>query len=65
MTLPAGGGFGLRGEQDAVIDAVLLAKAVRRPVKVVWSREDDFMPRVFPAGTSTPASTPAWTGTAR
>ena len=42
MTLPAGGGFGLRGEQDAVIDAVLLARAVGRPVKVVWSREDDF-----------------------
>ena len=47
MTLPAGGGFGLRGEQDAVIDAVLLAKAIQRPVKVVWSREDDFMQGYF------------------
>ena len=29
MTLPAGGGFGLRGEQDEVIDAVLLSKALQ------------------------------------
>jgi len=42
MTLPAGGGFGLRGEQEAVVDSVLLAKALSRPVKVLWSREDDF-----------------------
>ena len=26
MTLPAGGGFGLRGEQDPVVDSVLLSK---------------------------------------
>jgi isoquinoline 1-oxidoreductase beta subunit len=42
MTLPAGGGFGLRGEQDTVFDAVQLSQALKRPVKVVWSREDDF-----------------------
>jgi isoquinoline 1-oxidoreductase beta subunit len=42
MTLPAGGGFGLRGEQDPVVDAVLLSKTLNRPVKVIWSREDDF-----------------------
>ena len=42
MTLPAGGGFGLRGEQDAVEDAVLLAKTLNRPVKVIWTRDDDF-----------------------
>ncbi|HHP7236430.1 MAG TPA: molybdopterin cofactor-binding domain-containing protein [Desulfobacterales bacterium] len=42
MTLPAGGGFGLRAEQDAVVDSVLLSKALNRPVKVVWTREDDF-----------------------
>jgi isoquinoline 1-oxidoreductase beta subunit len=42
MTTPAGGGFGLRGEPDPVIDAVLLSKAVNRPVKVVYTREDDF-----------------------
>ena len=36
-----GGGFGRRGEADFVTDAVETAKAVGRPVKVVWSREDD------------------------
>jgi len=40
--LPAGGGFGLRGEPDPVIDAVLLSKDLGRPVKVVYTREDDF-----------------------
>ncbi len=42
MTTPAGGGFGLRGEPDPVIDAVLLSKALNHPVKVIWSRGDDF-----------------------
>ena len=42
MTLPAGGGFGLRAEQDPVVDSVLLSKSLGRPVKVIWSREDDF-----------------------
>ena len=42
MTLPAGGGFGLRAEADPVIESVLLSKALGRPVKVIWSREDDF-----------------------
>jgi isoquinoline 1-oxidoreductase subunit beta len=42
MTLPAGGGFGLRGEQDPVEDSVVLSKTLNRPVKVIWSREDDF-----------------------
>ncbi|MGK9231997.1 molybdopterin-dependent oxidoreductase [Inquilinus limosus] len=37
-----GGGFGRKAEADFIIDAVSLAKAVQgRPVKVVWSREDD------------------------
>ncbi len=37
-----GGGFGRRLEPDFVIDAVLLAKTTpNRPVKVIWSREDD------------------------
>lgn len=36
-----GGGFGRKLEQDFVIDAVLLSKAARKPVKVIWSREDD------------------------
>jgi isoquinoline 1-oxidoreductase beta subunit len=37
-----GGGFGRRGAtQDFVPPAVLVAKEVGRPVKVVWSREED------------------------
>jgi len=36
-----GGGFGRRGEADFVTDALETSKAVGKPVKVVWSREDD------------------------
>ena len=36
-----GGGFGRRGEADFVSDAVETSKAVGKPVKVVWTREDD------------------------
>jgi isoquinoline 1-oxidoreductase beta subunit len=36
-----GGGFGRRGETDFVVDAVETSKAVGKPVKVIWSREDD------------------------
>ena len=38
-----GGGFGRRGNRDVdfIIDAVLLAKEAGRPVKVMWTREDD------------------------
>lgn len=36
-----GGGFGRRGEADFVTDAVETSKAVGKPVKVIWSREDD------------------------
>ena len=35
-----GGGFGRRAETDFVRQAVTLSKAVGRPVKVVWSREE-------------------------
>lgn len=36
-----GGGFGRRLESDMVIPALLAAKAVGKPVKVIYSREDD------------------------
>lgn len=45
--LPAGGGFGLRGEPDTVVEAVLLSKALNRPVKVVHTREDEFQNDYF------------------
>jgi isoquinoline 1-oxidoreductase subunit beta len=41
FTTYLGGGFGRRGEADFVADAVETSKAVGKPVKVVWTREDD------------------------
>jgi len=40
-TLFLGGGFGRRSQTDFVEDAVHLSKTVGRPVKVVYTREDD------------------------
>jgi isoquinoline 1-oxidoreductase subunit beta len=38
-----GGGFGRRGprDMDFLVDAVMLSKAVSKPVKSMWTREDD------------------------
>jgi isoquinoline 1-oxidoreductase subunit beta len=36
-----GGGFGRRSQSDFVADAVHVAKATGKPVKVIWTREDD------------------------
>lgn len=42
-----GGGFGRRGETDFVKQAVLLSQAVKKPVKLVWSREEDMQQDVY------------------
>ncbi|MBK1719676.1 aldehyde oxidase [Thiocystis violacea] len=36
-----GGGYGRRREQDFVLDAVELSMMLKRPVQVIWTREDD------------------------
>ncbi|MFF4782122.1 molybdopterin cofactor-binding domain-containing protein [Streptomyces griseorubiginosus] len=36
-----GGSFGRRLNHDAAIEAALISKAARRPVKLMWSRADD------------------------
>jgi isoquinoline 1-oxidoreductase beta subunit len=64
-----GGGFGRRFELDFISDAVHCSKAVRAPVKVVWSREDDvrhdwYRPasyHVMRAGLGTDGWPVAWT----
>jgi CO/xanthine dehydrogenase Mo-binding subunit len=50
--LRMGGGFGGREHYDVERDAVRLARAAGRPVKVQWSREDEFR-----AARNRPAST--------
>ncbi len=48
-----GGAFGRRLHADLAIEAALLARSVERPVKVIWSREEDFKRDWFrPAQTS-------------
>jgi isoquinoline 1-oxidoreductase beta subunit len=40
-TLYSGGAFGRRVGMDFVIEAVVVSKAAGKPVKVVWTREED------------------------
>lgn len=37
-----GGGLGRKIEQDYIAQAVMIAKAIGKPVKLTWSREQDF-----------------------
>ncbi len=65
-----GGGFGRKVETDAAVQAALIAKAIGRPVQVIWSREEDFAhdfwrPAVAArlAGTATSEGIASWDAT--
>ena len=42
-----GGGFGRRSNSDFVVEAVHLSNQVRKPVKLIWTREDDLQYGMF------------------
>jgi isoquinoline 1-oxidoreductase subunit beta len=64
-----GGGFGRKSTNDAMAQAIAVAKAVKRPVKLIWTREDDirhdrFRPQAairFKAGLDGGGVPVAWT----
>jgi isoquinoline 1-oxidoreductase subunit beta len=63
-----GGGFGRRDANDEVAQAIAIAKVVKRPVKLVWTREEDtrqdkFRPHAvvaFKAGVGADGMPTAW-----
>jgi isoquinoline 1-oxidoreductase beta subunit len=63
-----GGGFGRRDANDEVTQAITIAKVVQRPVKLVWTREEDtrqdkFRPHAvvaFKAGVGSDGMPTAW-----
>jgi len=42
-----GGGFGRKSKPDFIVEAALLAREMGKPVKVVWTREDDLQHGYF------------------
>ncbi len=63
-----GGGFGRRDASDEVAQAIAIAKVVQRPVKLIWTREEDtrhdkFRPHAvvrFKAGVGADGMPTAW-----
>jgi len=63
-----GGGFGRRDANDELKQAIAIAKAVKRPVKLIWTREEDtrqdkFRPHAvvaFKAGVGADGMPTAW-----
>ena len=63
-----GGGFGRRDASDEIVQAIEIAKVVQRPVKLVWTREEDtrqdkFRPHAvvaFKAATGADGMPTAW-----
>ena len=57
-----GGGFGRKSKPDYVAEAALLSKQVGKPVKIVWSREDDLQFDYFHSPAAHVSEGGDWTG---
>jgi len=47
---PTGSGYGGKHTGETAVEAARWARAAKRPVKVVWTREEEFTWAYFPAG---------------